>query len=165
MDTPALGYFFVDAQGQQQGPLHLQALRNRHLSPDTLIWHRQLPEWVAANTLPELKDLFDVPPPIATATVRPQAASTRAHIDVRTLYAQTPWYRREGWVTLMVALTLFVGPLFSLPTLLILATGPVYRRRLDAESQLQQWTGRIKVVVTLFSLILTLLVVVRLLGS
>jgi hypothetical protein len=61
--------FFIGAGGQQQGPFDLAGLQAKlkdgSLSRGTLIWKQGMPNWVAAETVPELQSLFaGVPPPL-----------------------------------------------------------------------------------------------------
>lgn len=55
-ETP--DYWYVE-NGQQQGPVTLSALKavlaGAGFSPDTLVWKKGMPDWVAARTLPELE--------------------------------------------------------------------------------------------------------------
>lgn len=66
------------------------------------------------------------------------------------------WYRRNGWVTAMVAGTLFVGPLLAIPVLLILCTGPVYNGH-----DMEPWDISTKLLVLVFSFAVTALWILR----
>jgi hypothetical protein len=39
-----------------------------------------------------------------------------------------PWYRKNGWVTAMVAGILLLGPIMALPVLIIVLSGAVYTK-------------------------------------
>jgi membrane protease subunit (stomatin/prohibitin family) len=61
--------FFLGVGGQQQGPFDAAALaaraRDGSLTRTTLVWRQGMPNWVAAETVPELQALFaNVPPPL-----------------------------------------------------------------------------------------------------
>lgn len=65
-------YLYVDSQQvgpvpMQQLPLYVQAGK---LTPDTLVWKEGMPQWAAAETVPELQQLFgrQTPPPIPSTT-------------------------------------------------------------------------------------------------
>lgn len=49
-------YLFIN--NSQIGPLSLSDVRESCLTPDTLVWHDGLPDWVPAARIPELSDLF-----------------------------------------------------------------------------------------------------------
>lgn len=50
--------YYVHLNGQQQGPYEKSQLYGLGLSHDTMVWRSDLPNWVAAGTLPELADVF-----------------------------------------------------------------------------------------------------------
>jgi membrane protease subunit (stomatin/prohibitin family) len=61
--------FFIAVAGQQQGPMDLSALAGRvrdgSLTRTSLVWRQGMAGWVAAETVPELQNLFtQVPPPL-----------------------------------------------------------------------------------------------------
>ena len=56
-------YFYLNGD-TKIGPLSLDALKNAPISRTTLVWHHLIPDWVEAQTLPELAEVFmSVPPP------------------------------------------------------------------------------------------------------
>ena len=55
-------YFYAE-NGLQFGPFTKEELRTRHISPNTLVWHAGMPDWVPARKIDELGDLFAVPTP------------------------------------------------------------------------------------------------------
>ena len=59
-----------------------------------------------------------------------------------------PWYRRNGWVTAMVAGIIFIGPLLALPVFAILCTGQVYYKGGN-----KPWDSSTKWLVLLFALV------------
>ena len=61
--------FFLGIDGKQAGPFDLatltQKVRDGALTRATLVWKPGMANWAAADTVPELKDLFaTVPPPL-----------------------------------------------------------------------------------------------------
>lgn len=50
--------YFIVIDGQQHGPLDLETLRSKHISPDTLVWHTGMPDWAKASDIPELAVVF-----------------------------------------------------------------------------------------------------------
>ena len=69
-------YYFIDAYGQQQGPLELSQLNGSLITPDTMVWHEGMSNWQPARTLPELAHLFRASappvPPAGTPGVMPK---------------------------------------------------------------------------------------------
>lgn len=55
-------YHYTD-NGQQFGPFTLEELRDFHLPPDMLVWYEGMSDWQPVNSLPELQDQFNAPPP------------------------------------------------------------------------------------------------------
>jgi hypothetical protein len=51
-------YFYLDANGQQQGPVNANELRKHGVTKDTLVWTPSMNAWQAAGTVPELAGLF-----------------------------------------------------------------------------------------------------------
>jgi hypothetical protein len=67
---PQAGLFFVAVNGQQTGPLGVDALREQvaggTLAKETLVWKQGMPAWAPAGEVPELAALFGPagPPPL-----------------------------------------------------------------------------------------------------
>jgi membrane protease subunit (stomatin/prohibitin family) len=69
---PGAVSYFVVQKGQQTGPFDINTLKQmaqtNTLSRESLVWKNGMPEWVKAETVDELKQLFEnVPPPIPSA--------------------------------------------------------------------------------------------------
>jgi hypothetical protein len=65
----AQGSFFIAQGGQQKGPFTIDQLREEvaagRFTRGTLAWRSGMPNWVAAETVPDLSGLFaSVPPPL-----------------------------------------------------------------------------------------------------
>jgi hypothetical protein len=74
-DAFVAGKFFVLVDGQPSGPLSIDALKQqiekRQLARSSLVWREGLQQWVAAESLPELTNIFPViPPPPPPQTAR-----------------------------------------------------------------------------------------------
>lgn len=55
--------YYVAVNGESTGPFTLEQLKQRGLTPNTLIWYEGLPSWVAASTVPEVSNyLFGARP-------------------------------------------------------------------------------------------------------
>lgn len=67
--------YYYEKEGQQAGPLASNQLVAQGVTASTLVWYEGIPEWVAAGTVPALRDLFA---PLQPVTVRPAVpASTQ----------------------------------------------------------------------------------------
>jgi hypothetical protein len=73
--------------------------------------------------------------------------------------AAVPWYRRNAFVTGLVAGCVFLGPIFAPFVLAIVLTGPVYSKSWDG--QVNKWQVSTKVAVVFFSLLCTTIFVDR----
>ena len=50
--------YFVIINGVQSGPLSKDRLMTAGIQPDSYVWRQGLADWVKADTLPELADIF-----------------------------------------------------------------------------------------------------------
>jgi hypothetical protein len=50
-------YYFKDAEGQQHGPLKLDGLKGKNITPNTPVWYDPLPKWTTAAEVDELKNI------------------------------------------------------------------------------------------------------------
>jgi hypothetical protein len=55
-------YFFSDGS-IKDGPLTINELINKDLKPDSLIWYEGLENWIAADKVLELREVFELRPP------------------------------------------------------------------------------------------------------
>lgn len=66
--------FFVDVNGQPQGPFTLQQLAEwaaaGRLSAETLVWRRGTPDWQPAQLMPELRPMLSAGPPAVPHRMR-----------------------------------------------------------------------------------------------
>ncbi|MCR4852612.1 MAG: DUF4339 domain-containing protein [Prevotella sp.] len=51
--------YFIYVNGQNQGPYSVQTLMSMGITPDTLVWSRELNQWTKAGTIPELQAAFN----------------------------------------------------------------------------------------------------------
>lgn len=56
-------YFYVTEADEQVGPVTMAQLREAGIKRDTLVWCEGMADWVDAEQLPELAELFAVPSP------------------------------------------------------------------------------------------------------
>lgn len=55
--------YYLYQNKEKQGPLSLEEVKRKNLTPNTLVWHTGLSNWVEARTIPELNDFFQNMPP------------------------------------------------------------------------------------------------------
>ncbi len=55
-------YFFIDPQGQKQGPVQANLLAGCGVTSDTLVWKEGMDKWVKASSVPELAQFFPPSP-------------------------------------------------------------------------------------------------------
>lgn len=61
-------YFYLNSAGAQEGPMTLEQLKKENITPQTLVWHDGMPEWMPAAKLPELSQLFAATAPTVIIT-------------------------------------------------------------------------------------------------
>lgn len=69
--------YYIIINGVQSGPFSKDELLLQGVKSDTFIWYEGLPEWVRANTLPELADLFYAPEPTNSYKINFEKESDR----------------------------------------------------------------------------------------
>jgi hypothetical protein len=61
-------YYYTDGK-ERFGPFSVEELKDKNLTPETLVWKEGLVDWVPARNLQDLQSLFDMsapyPPPVA----------------------------------------------------------------------------------------------------
>jgi uncharacterized membrane protein YhaH (DUF805 family) len=55
-------YFYSNGQ-EKEGPVTLEELKQKDIKPKTLIWHEGLDDWKEAETVDELRAIFELSPP------------------------------------------------------------------------------------------------------
>jgi len=59
-------YFYSNGQ-EKEGPVTFEELKQKDIQPKTLIWHEGLDDWKEADSVDELREIFEVnPPPLDT---------------------------------------------------------------------------------------------------
>jgi hypothetical protein len=56
-------YFYSNGQ-DKNGPVTLEHLKQTEITPNTLIWHEGLENWEKAECFEELRDIFELNPPL-----------------------------------------------------------------------------------------------------
>ena len=69
-------YFYIDASGQQKGPIPPSQFSMFNVSADTLVWCKGMADWQRAGAVDELKAYFDNDANGATPPPTPGAAGT-----------------------------------------------------------------------------------------
>ncbi|MCM1483557.1 MAG: CD225/dispanin family protein [Muribaculaceae bacterium] len=84
--------YYIISQGAVLGPYSCDSIPA--ISPETLVWHENIPEWVQASSLPELSEhiVFTPVPPAA---------------PVRRIPAKTP--EPHTWLIESILVTIFLG--------------------------------------------------------
>ena len=62
-------YYYIDKNGQQQGPVEINELIKSGITRNTKVWKQGMADWQEANALPELSDLL--PPGISNVPPSP----------------------------------------------------------------------------------------------
>lgn len=61
--------YFIAIANHKQGPFTFEQLKNQPLSPDTLVWKSGMTDWLRADQVPEINELFITqPPPLPAAS-------------------------------------------------------------------------------------------------
>lgn len=55
-------YYFININGQQQGPVSIDQLISNGINSETLVWKAGMAQWTKAKLVPELTQLFLAPP-------------------------------------------------------------------------------------------------------
>lgn len=70
-------YFYSNGQ-EKEGPVTLEELKQKDIQPKTLIWHEGLDDWKEADSVEELRELFELsPPPLDTEDDTLNATDTK----------------------------------------------------------------------------------------
>ena len=82
-------YYFVDANGQQRGPIAAEKLISNGVNGDTLVWTSGMSQWNKAKLVPELRGLF-ISPPIPPIEFQQNSAYNKPPILPQSTIAQKP---------------------------------------------------------------------------
>lgn len=80
-------YFYTDGT-TSLGPFTLEELRNEGIKVDTLVWFQGMKEWQRADSVDELKVLFETPPAITVEKEEPQQSQQAPQATQAPVYTQ-----------------------------------------------------------------------------
>ncbi len=63
--------YYLHNGTEQEGPFSVEELKAKNISRQTPVWHEGLTDWVNAETILELKDIFTAAPPPYVASTPP----------------------------------------------------------------------------------------------
>lgn len=71
-------FYYIDANGQQRGPVEISAVKISGIviTPETMVWHSGIPNWVPAKNVPELLCVIQQPSCPPQSPVNPQPSYT-----------------------------------------------------------------------------------------
>ena len=89
-------YYYTDGN-QTFGPYSIDQLRQKNLSPDTLVWHERLPEWSHLKDLPEAANYVPVnhtPPPVPASLKKTRERKTEIE-NAKIAHGRTVYLKAE----------------------------------------------------------------------
>ena len=103
--------YFIVRNDNQEGPFSIEELKEKDISPDTLVWWKGKENWDKAKNIPELKNKFkDVPPPIPNkSTKKKEGFSKQATANELKINAKLLGYG--------LLLIIFIYPILYFPVL------------------------------------------------
>lgn len=109
-------YFYSNNQ-QKEGPVSLEELKQKDLHPDTLIWHEGLEDWKKAESVDELREIFELsPPPITNDLEKVNTVAGAKKLDSKKQPKQSSYTfgvkeASQGWIVAGFIFSLLGGPL------------------------------------------------------
>lgn len=129
--------YFILINSEKVGPLSLDDLKNYSITPETYIWKEGLPQWVKAQTLPELNGLIIQQPPQPPFS-QPYAAAPQQ----QSTFAVQP----KTWLVESILVTLFcclpfgiVGIVNACKVDTLFSAGQIQAAQ-KASAQAKKWT-------------------------
>ena len=55
--------YYIIKNKEKEGPFSISDLKSKKINSDTLVWHRELDDWVKAKEVKEILDIIDIEPP------------------------------------------------------------------------------------------------------
>ncbi len=103
-------YYYINAAGNQVGPLQFEQLPFGEITPDTLVWCDSMSEWDKASNVPEIADrvMPTTPPPI-NPQISPEEHKSSTSSNYH--YYQAPPTKPQSYLWLGIITTL----VFCLP--------------------------------------------------
>ncbi|WP_138992324.1 CD225/dispanin family protein [Larkinella sp. C7] len=105
-------YYYLEGN-QQLGPFTLEELRSKPLKPDTKVWTQGLPDWVAAQTVPEINEWLSRPQAPPVYPVQPPTPNPPAYQPFQESYTPNQplsaglGNRPKTWLVESILVTLF----------------------------------------------------------
>lgn len=66
--------YYIASNNNPRGPFEIETLREIGITPDTLVWHDKLPQWVRADQIDEIRTkVLDLPPVTPAGNTPPPA--------------------------------------------------------------------------------------------
>ncbi len=147
-------YFFIDKSENTQGPVLLSYFQTHGIAPNTLVWYEGLPDWVKADTVPQLHPFlkesgvesmtkhhyaselgykYEAPRCTPPACKDSHTAPSKADMP-------KTWLFESILVTLFCCLPLGIGGIIYASRVQALWSGMRYAEALDASNRAKQWT-------------------------
>jgi uncharacterized membrane protein YhaH (DUF805 family) len=73
-------YFYSNGQ-EKEGPVTLEELKQKDIQTKTLVWHEGLDDWKEAESVDELREIFEVRPPLLDKEINTLHASESKNIN------------------------------------------------------------------------------------
>jgi hypothetical protein len=90
--------YYLVIDGERRGPFSKEELTGQGLQRATPIWHKGLPDWVAAGRVPDLLNVFDDPPPIPGAPPVAASVGDRPPLPEREFLPPSEQFKQPGVV-------------------------------------------------------------------
>lgn len=96
-------YFYSIGQ-EKEGPVTLEELKQKAIQPKTLIWHEGLDDWKEAESIDELREVFELSPPpiiVENDTISTHGEKENVDKDIKTQKVSSPLGLKvasPGWI-------------------------------------------------------------------
>lgn len=132
-----MNFWFYDGTNKV-GPLSLDQIKQYNITPNTLVWHSGLPDWIKASEMEELKTIFNTEtPPIINCQQTPK-------IPIETTPTPT---MPKTWIVESILTTIFCCMPFGIVGIVFasqvesLYCAKKYKEALDASKKAKTWTS------------------------
>ena len=147
-------YFFIDNSEKTQGPVLLSYFQAHGISPNTFVWYEGLPDWVKADTVPQLRHFLkengvesmeehhyasELGYKYSAAHCTPPACKDNHTAPSKSEMPKT-WLFESILVTLFCCLPLGIGGIINASRVHTLWSNMRYAEALDASNRAKQWT-------------------------
>lgn len=160
-------HFFYTKNGQNFGPYSIEQLKKEHITPETMVWHADLKDWVAAAEIEELSVLFTkagdepaygaVPPPPP-----PKEEPNTSWHEQKNHHEPMPPYPPKSYLLGAILTTIFCCMPLGIVSLIYAILVEVrfeagnYRGAIKASMQARRWM-LISVIVAFVCLVLSII--------